>query len=186
MRRLTRLVVGAALLVPALSSCGFDYASERVNTVSAGVTERSGEVDVVGAMVVAAQPGSGTFIALLANNSETEPVTFSSLEPGTGATFTAGEAGVEVPPSGAVSLANEGGVRVSGDFAAGDFVSVSVGFSNGERIRMDVPVVLACGDYEGLDNGAEPAEEPTAGQDLAEELEAYDCEPTADESEIEE
>ena len=44
--RLALAAGGLLLAVPALASCGFDYPTERVNTVGAGVTNRDGTVDV--------------------------------------------------------------------------------------------------------------------------------------------
>ena len=42
---------------------------------------------------------------------------------------------------------------MSGEFVAGDFIELSVGFDNGETADMDVPVVAADDEYTGLDNG---------------------------------
>jgi len=175
-RRPRRLsAVAFVLLVPALVSCGFDYATERVNTIGAGVTNRDASVDVVSAMIVAERPGSGTFIASLSNNSDDEPATFTALGPGTGSLATAADfEPVTIPARGAVNLSKEGGPRISGDFTAGEFVSVVVSFDTGERVPMKVPVVTACGPYEGLDNA--PAAEPPEDE-LEADLEAYACEP---------
>ena len=42
---------------------------------------------------------------------------------------------------------------MSGDFTAGEFIALSVGFDNGETADMNVPVVAADDEYTGLDNG---------------------------------
>jgi hypothetical protein len=63
-RRSLRLVVGALVLaLPLLASCGFDKATDQVYTPGAGTDDRSGDVDVLSAVIVSAQPGPGTFIA---------------------------------------------------------------------------------------------------------------------------
>ena len=66
-----RLLVTAAAVVALaapLSSCGFDYATDRVYTPASGANNREGEVDVLSAVVVSAAEGSGTFVASLSNN----------------------------------------------------------------------------------------------------------------------
>ena len=65
-----------------------------------------------------------------------------------------------------VNLANdEQGIKVSGEFEAGEFIELSVGFDNGETADMDVLVVAADDEYTGLDNGTgvpSPAAEASA------------------------
>ena len=46
-RRSRALVAAALLVAPALSSCGFNYATDRVDTPGAGVNDREKSVDVV-------------------------------------------------------------------------------------------------------------------------------------------
>ena len=70
-----------------------------------------------------------------------------------------------MPAHGLVNLANGQGIKVAGDFAAGDFIELSLGFDNGETADMDVPVVAADDEYTDLDNGTgvpAPAETPSA------------------------
>ena len=161
------LAAGVLLAVPALSSCGFDYPTERVNTVGAGVTEREGTVDVVGSMVVAAQPDEGTLIGTLANNSD-EPVSLDAVTGGEkGALEPETFEAVEVPAGGHVNLRQlveeDEGITVSGDFDAGDFVTITFEFDNAESVDMEIPVVKACYQYEDLDvsrGGGGASEDP--------------------------
>ena len=75
-RRLSRrnpdrlaLSIGALVLaVPGVSACGFNYATDRENTIANGVSNKDGEVDVLNAVIVSSEDGSGTFIATLSNN----------------------------------------------------------------------------------------------------------------------
>lgn len=153
---------GLLLALPVLASCGFDYPTERVNTVGAGITDRDGIVDVGGARIVAGQDDSGTFIGALTNNSTEDAISLTEL--------TGGEDGevradafdpVEIPAEGHLNLAdlaeNDQGLTVSGDFAAGDFVEVTLGFDNGESVTMEIPVMKPCDQHEGLDNTQEEA-----------------------------
>jgi hypothetical protein len=154
-RRSLRLVAGALVLaLPLLSSCGFSKATDRVYTPGEGTNNRDGQVDVLAAVVVAAQPDSGTFIASLSNNSTTDD-TFEGLEgAGDWADLQIGEVSppVDVPARGLVNLADEGGVAITGDFAAGDMMRVSLTFGSGQTTTLNVPVVFACDEYTGLDS----------------------------------
>lgn len=154
LRRSLALATGALVLaVPALSSCGFDYATDRIYTQAAGVNDRDATVDVLGAVVVSAEEGSGVFVASFSNNSDVEEGVVESIEgDATAESFEP----VEIPPGGFVNLAEEGGAEVTGDFEAGNFVSVTIIFGNGERVQMDLPVVPNCGVYEGLDGVSDP------------------------------
>src|SRR5689334_4214226 len=85
-RRLLRLVAGALVLaLPLLGGCGFNKATDRPYTPAAGVNDQDSEVDVLAATVVAAQPGSGTFVAALANKSADTDAELESVA-GSGAT----------------------------------------------------------------------------------------------------
>lgn len=176
--RLALAAGGLLLAVPALSSCGFDYPTERVNTVGAGVTEREGTVDVSGAVIVAGQPDSGTFIGALANNSA-DDISLTAISGGGDQAVEADEFGpVEVPGRGhqnLATLAEEGdGITVTGDFDAGDFVTVTLDFSNDEAVILEVPVVKPCYQFEGLDISQADAE----GDESAEADPRYSCEAT--------
>jgi hypothetical protein len=153
LRRSTALALGALLLAtPALTACGFNYATDRDYTPAAGVNNRDAKVDVLGAVIVSKQDGSGTFIASLSNNDQEHEATVDSLAGAEGNTIQVGDfSAITIPPGGLVNLADKGGVPVSGDFKAGEFVPVTLTFGDGEEVVMKVPVVLDDGIYDGLD-----------------------------------
>jgi hypothetical protein len=157
---------GAIALTAVLSSCGFDYATDRDYTPGAGTNSREGLIDVLGATVVSAQEGSGTFIASFANNDTDEPGTVETL---TAETIPTADEEVEqlkvvefepieVPAHGLVSLAQEGGIVITGELAAGDFIAVTIGFGDGTSVDLEVPVMPDCNEWEGLDESADGAE----------------------------
>lgn len=158
-RSLVRATAALALAAP-LTSCGFDYATDRYYNVAHGANDRDGAVDVLNAMVVSTEAGSGTFIASLSNNSTEEAQTFSEL---TGEGLTIAEfQPVEIPAGGLVNLAEPAtDIKVEGDFTAGDFIAVEIGFESGERTQLEIPVVPNSGEYAGLDGEPAPVEEPT-------------------------
>ena len=163
LRRTTALSVGSLLLAaPLLSSCGFNYATDRPNTVAAGAHNRDGAVDVLGAVIVSAQDNSGTFIAALANNDQTHAVSFQSLTGAGSDTLQAASfAPRRIAPGGALTLSQEGGVPVTGTFKAGDVVSLSVVMDTGEKINLDVPVVADSGYFGGYDTSGSGSAGPS-------------------------
>ena len=161
LRRTTALALGALLLgTPALSACsanGKNTATNREYTPAAGVNNRDASVDVLGAVVVSGQDGAGTFIATLVNTSPDEATSLDSLAgAGVDASLVAGEfAPIQVPARGLVNLADDQGVPVTGEFAAGNFVEVRLGLSSNESVTMQVPVVPNdSGYFAGLDTSA--------------------------------
>ena len=154
--RLRSLATAAAVIALAapLTSCGFDYATERDYTPAGGANSREGVVDVLSAVVVSGAEGSGTFVASLSNNDVAEEQSLTGIAGGDGATIEAAEfEGVTVPAAGLVNLAEPpADIVLTGDFTAGDFVPLSFDFGNGERISLNVPVVADdSGYWEGMD-----------------------------------
>lgn len=176
-----RLVPAVALLVigaPALASCGFDYQTNQVNTISMDVGERGGTLDVIGTVLVSAQPGSGTLSATFVNQGSESAAGVESIA-GTGEPVVDAPdfEPFEVDPLDRVTTLDEGGITVEGDFAPGDFAPIEFTLSDGSTIELDVPVVPGCRQWEGVDTSAEtadPAAEPVAEDDTA--GTAYDCE----------
>lgn len=160
-----RAVIGALLLTAAVStSCGFELGTDRVYTPSNGANERDGDIDVLSAQVVSAEPGTGVFIASLSNNSE-EPVQLEDVTSTDQEALSAAEVTpVEIAGGGLVNLARaENPVTLTGEFEAGQYLPVEISFSNGETASMKIPVVLNCGyyaDVAGVPPGEEECEVP--------------------------
>ena len=162
-RSLALTTAAVALATTGLSSCGFDNATDREYTPSTGTNDTDGVVDVLAAVVVSTEPGSGTFIASLSNGDDDNDASLTelSLTDGTPAEFEP----VVVKKGALVNLADPAlDLKLTGEFESGDFVSLSLGFDNGEQVVLDVPVVANRGYYADLDGPApteEPVEEPT-------------------------
>jgi len=162
-RRSTALGMGALLLaVPFLSSCARGYATDVINTTTTGVNNRDGDVDVLGTVVVSKQPLQGTLIATFVNNTN-EPLSVTKLAAaGIGSTLAFADfPAIEVPARGIVNLADTGGIGVSGDFVAGDFVELGVDTNDGRTVTLNVLVVPDDGYYAGLDTAQPPTDSPT-------------------------
>jgi hypothetical protein len=159
LRNRTTLLIGALLIlaVPALGACSKTAASEREYTPAVGVNHRDAYVDVLNAVIVSAQPGSGTFIATLVNNVPDESASLTGLTGVAAANdlqssdFTP----IDIPARGLVNLANDQGIAVTGGFEAGEFVQIQITLGDGEVVAMRVPVVADAGDFAGLDTSAE-------------------------------
>ena len=169
-RKLALALGTVVLAAPALTSCGFNYATDRVYTPADGVNYRDASVDVLGADIVSAQPGSGTFIASFANNDQDDPATVESLRgAGDDADVQVEEFDpIEIPAGGLVNLATEGGIPLHDDFEAGDFVTLVVTFGDGESVEMEVPTVADCEEFEGLDISAESGRGSSSSSSTAE------------------
>lgn len=164
-RRSWALAAGALLLAAPLASCGFDNATDRVYTPAAGTNDRDASVDILNAVIVSAEEGSGTFIATFVNNDQGEAATIealTSVENGVGndpdtVTEFPGFSSIDVPARGLVNLASDElePIEVTGDFKAGDVVSVTVEISGGQPVQINPPVVPPCWEFEGIDGTGE-------------------------------
>src|SRR6187455_1745587 len=127
-RRKLATAIGALMLaVPALSACGFSYATDREYTPGNGTNYQHGLVDVLNAVIVAGEDGSGTFIASLSNNAPDESISFDALSFGSNSTIEVAPFDpVEVPPMTLVNLGEGQGIKVSGDIVQGDFIELSL------------------------------------------------------------
>jgi hypothetical protein len=109
-------------------------------------------------------PGSPT--ATLSNNDETDSHTLTAITGGDEGSIQADDFDpIEIAPGGHVNLADlaeaDKGITVTGDFDAGDFVTIKLDFDNDESVTMHIPVMKPCYQLEGLDNTEEqPSTEP--------------------------
>jgi len=175
LRRKLALVGGLAVLaVPALSACGsFDYATDRPNVIANGGYDLDSNIRVNAARIVSAEDNQGVFIATFTLNPTVGAATAGSPNPSfTGLTMGSSESSdasagatqgasestsveaksfkpIKIGDSGMVNLADPktGGVPVTGTFKAGDIVPLTLSFSDGEKVTVQVPVVTQCGPY---------------------------------------
>ncbi|WP_370290927.1 hypothetical protein [Nocardioides sp.] len=164
------------VLVPAagaLSSCGFDYPTDRVNTIAGGVNNRDGLVDALGVRVLASKQGEGRLIGALANNVN-ESASLDTVTSPDGRVTAGRFAPVLVGPRAGVNLSTQAQIPLTGDFTAGDFVKLQLGFSNGETLDLEVPVVKACYQYTQVPGATKPAES-AAGDEAEGEAEGPDA-----------
>ena len=164
-RRTTALASFALVLAPVLSSCGFDNATDRDYTPGVGANDRSGQAAVAAGVVVSGEDGEGVLIASFSNKSTTEAISLTDV---TAEDITVeGVPELEIPQGGFHNLAEDKDpITLSGDFVAGNFVPVTLAFSNGEQVTIKMPVVRNCGDYAdvpGLRGGEETC---PSGNDL--------------------
>jgi hypothetical protein len=172
LRRTLALGLAGLAATAALTACGFDYPTDRINNVTSTANYREGTVYILNAAVVAKQANSGTFIATFVNNDQTDAVTLQSMS---GDNTAIGQVNLSqplsVPANGLVSLADTQGIPVNGTFDPGQFVTLTFQFDNGESATLDVPVVVDDGQWAGLDvstpsasasDSASPSDSPGA------------------------
>ena len=148
---------GALLLAaPVLSSCGFDYATDRAYTPGAGANDRDAKVDVLGAVVVCAEDGSGTFIASFSNNDTDEPATVSAIAgAGDDAALDDRRLRPDRDPGRAASSTSAAPTaadrRRPATSRPATSSTLTFTFGNGEHRRAGRPDVADCDEYAGLD-----------------------------------
>ena len=154
LRRVLGLAIGLLLLAGPLSACGFDYATDRINSITPGASNRDASVDVLGAVIVSSSDGSGTFIASFVNNDVDNDNTVDEIvgtdqaQQVTAKDFST----ITVGKNSLVNLADATSpVKLTGQFSAGDYVPLRISFGSGESVELNVPVVTNCGTYAGLD-----------------------------------
>jgi hypothetical protein len=154
-RRLASAVLLLAA-VPTLSSCtvNFDEQTDKVYNPSAGVDDRSGEVDVLNALIVSGADGSGTVCATLVNENQTTPDRLRGVAgQGTDTSLKVTPGGATaVPAGGLLNLASQGRIFARGArVVPGNFVSITFTFQRAKAITVDVPVVSNAGTtYSGV------------------------------------
>ncbi len=161
-----------------LTGCGFHYPTDRVNTISSGVNDRTGNVDALGIRVLATAKGEGRLIGSLSNN-QREDASLDKVTSTAGITAAAFKP-VVVAGRGSVNLANDSNIALTGDYTAGDFVPLDLTFSDGTTLSLQVPVVKPCYQYTEVPTpSAAPSESasPKAGDSAA-----GSAKPTASES----
>jgi len=155
-----RLAAAAlVLLVPALGACGFSEQTDQVYQPGVGVNNRSGTVDVLGAVVVSSLNGEGTFVASLVNKDTKNDDSLTSMS-GDGLDISL-TAPVKIPAGALVNLADTGSVSVTGDTVKpGGYVRLTLTFQSGQSSEINAPVVPYSGDFNDV-RLASPKTTPT-------------------------
>lgn len=170
---LRRSIAAAVVLAaPVLSSCGFNEPTDRVYNPAVGVNDRSGSVDVLGAVIVSGSKGTGTVSATLVNN---DPQNADAVSRIAGSGKSSGVSvrlpgRVELKPGGTTKLSSSTAVVAKGAAVKpGYFVTLTFSFQRARNVTLDVPVVSRRGDFANVPESsptssttsATPSESPT-------------------------
>jgi hypothetical protein len=160
-RRRPRLAAAfLVILFPALGACGFNEQTDQVYQPSVGVNNRSGTVDVLGAVVVSGTDGTGTFVASLDNKDQKKIQTLTGITGADGIEVTLVKH-VDVPPGGLVNFADLGVASVHGHaIQAGGFARLTLEFESGQSAEVNAPVVAPEAQYSEI-APAIPSSSPT-------------------------
>lgn len=133
------------LMVLGASAC--TYQTDQVYQAGLGVNNRSGTVDILGAVVVSGTDGSGTFVASLVNKDLKNTATLTSVTGASGLTIQLTKQ-VQVGPESLVNLADLGAISVAGNtVTAGGYVELTLQFDTGQKSVVNAPVVTRDGEY---------------------------------------
>jgi hypothetical protein len=152
LRRKLGLATTALVAATALASCGFNYPTDRVYTQAEGSNFRDGTVDILNAVIVSKRPNAGTFIASFSNGSTTKKIRLTSISGDGSAVGLVNAKPFGLEPGGFLNLAAKGGVALNGSFQAGQWVTLTFQFSDGETTALAMPVVNDSGPWAGLDS----------------------------------
>jgi hypothetical protein len=177
-RSRARQLLALTLAAPLLAACSVNFGAQtdQVYTPAVGVNNRDNDVDVLNALIVAEENGSGRLIAGLSNSTDEEVELTGVAGDGSDVQFgTDGGDGV-VPPGGFLQLADEGAALISAtgeDVVIGAFVRLTMSFSNGDQVGLNVPVVVPGEDFAEVElpAGSGGTDGPTSETETESELE---------------
>jgi hypothetical protein len=139
-----RVAIAVLLLAPALTACGFNVQTDQVYQPAVGVIDRTGDVDILNALIVSGEDGSGTFAGTLVNTADED----DRLDSVTGTGITASRRTVLVAAGDSVNFGDSGEVTLEGDdIKPGAFIELTFTFSSGQTTTVRMPVVEAGGDF---------------------------------------
>jgi hypothetical protein len=170
-----RALVAALFVAPALTACAstnFGAQTDKVYTPADGVTNRDGQVDVLNALIVSEDPGSGRLIAGLSNNNTTtddELTGVAGAGNSQGLTVSLAGGDTTIPAGGFLQLADNdaANVQVQGDpseLYAGTFARVTFSFKNADAVTVNVPVLAPGENYRDVQLTPSPAPSPSASE----------------------
>lgn len=129
-----------ALLLPTLGACGFGAQTNQVYQPAVGANEKGASVDVLGAVVVSEEKGSGTFVASLVNTEVDKDDELTGIT-GQDVQVELSEP-VELRADDIVNLADRGVASVTGDrIAPGLYTRLTLEFASGQQTEINVPIV---------------------------------------------
>jgi hypothetical protein len=149
-----------------LSACGGadDFPTNRINQVAAGANNRDGDVKLLGILVLSTAPGEGRVIGSIDNDLTDDSASLTGITSTDDDSFTADFSPVKIDADSTVDLTDQGGLPVTGDFKAGDIVSLEFSFDNGEKHELEVSVVKNCYQYTAVPSPSQSSSESsTAG-----------------------
>lgn len=175
-RSRARRLLALTLATPLLAACSVNFGAQtdQVYTPAQGVNDRSTDIDVLNALVVAESDGSGRLIAGLASQADedVELTGVQGVDEDAEVQFGSDGGDAVVPAGGFLQLADEGSAVISATgegVEIGDYVRLTMSFSNGDEVSVNVPVVVPGEDFADVtlpSSSASPSgsssEEPTS------------------------
>lgn len=181
MQKIVRRRLAAAslvLLLPGLGACGFDAQTNQVYQPAVGANEKGESVDVLGAVVVSEEEGSGTFVASLVNTALDQDDQLTGIT-GEDLEVELNEP-VDLPADDIVNLADAGVALVTGEqVAPGGYTRLTLEFGGGQKTEINVPVVAPEEEFAEVtlaEPSASPSGSPSASESPSAEASAGESE----------
>lgn len=174
-RKIALLSSALVITAPALTACGFNWATDRENSTVAGANNRTGSVDVLNAVLVSSENGSARLVATFSNNSTDESATVTDVQGATGANdpkvTVTGFKPIDLDAYAMVAPVKDdtaGEILVKGDVERGGYVRLDFTFGDGSTEMVNVPVMAAWEEYDGWGPGGSGIERPKFSGPLSE------------------
>ncbi len=178
-RRLATVLIAASLVAISGCAANFSAQTQAIYQPALGSDDRSGDVFVLNALVLADGEGNGTLVTTLIN--QTSPTDFltgmtakmlggggvdvGALPTVTSTVANAPSTGIELPTQAAVKLPDDGLIQLhAADLAAGGYLTLSLTFKEAAPLDVDVPVIAESSTYDGITVGpvVSPATTPAS------------------------
>jgi len=145
------LAATVVLLAPALAGCStnFKAPTDQIYIPGRGVNDRTSEVNVLNALVVSGEDGSGRVVTTLVNVNPDEADDLTAV------TVAGSEAAItgdtEIAPLQFNNLVDDTEVIAEAEgIHAGDFIEITFTFENAAPVTVDAPVVPPGSEYADL------------------------------------
>lgn len=156
-RKIALLTSALVFTAPALTACGFDWATDRENDTIAGANNRTEDVDVLNAVLVATENGKARLVATFANNIQDAAVKVTDVTPGEGSEGVTieGFEPIEIAKYGMAAPSKDDPeiLVVGNDVERGSHVRLVFEFSTGDSAMVNVQVMPAWEEYAGWGPG---------------------------------
>jgi copper(I)-binding protein len=152
-----RALVTALVALPLMMGCGAGFSAQtnEIYQPAAGISDRTGQVYVINALVVGDGQGNGTVVTTLINETSQDDtfLSFTATDDKTSGVTTSPvpSSGIPLPAQTAVNLPDAATLQVAGDLIQpGKMVTLAFTFEQAAPVTIEVPVLQQSKIYAGI------------------------------------